>query len=176
MKVTCIYPQDSEEFIAGKVYEIIDGKIIDEKGNARPMGHRKIQGVSDINYFNGFFSPYTWIGKFGLSHKRKDIWVAKLTLKYKKEYVSEFDIIHMKGFIETDNGYEHEVYGFIPKSIGSGKTHHIRELVVGFDKKPDNNQLDIIESHMRKKMIDDYLYSFGTIKNEYENKIKALEK
>lgn len=63
-KMVCIINHlDDNDFTVGKVYDVVDGKFIDNDGDARPMmvgEHRRLTCINDLN--NSWFS--TWHYKF----------------------------------------------------------------------------------------------------------------
>ena len=67
MTVECLYTE-AEGFHKGGVYNVVDGRVIDDQGLPRPLmvkrGLEPIKAVEDIkNYKNGNWS---WIGHFTL--------------------------------------------------------------------------------------------------------------
>ena len=47
MKVVCT--KKSEGYTLGKIYEVSDGKLIDDDGDARPTGRKKFESFEDLN-------------------------------------------------------------------------------------------------------------------------------
>lgn len=67
-KVKCINSRDNW-FTDGKVYDVIDGKIIDDDGDRRPNNYDYIiKSIDDIRNYSDF-GEWRWIGEFELVNK-----------------------------------------------------------------------------------------------------------
>lgn len=68
-KIKCVEPADKEYlgFTKGKIYCVINGKIIDDDGLQRPLSSSLIHTLSDIENYSDY-KNWEWIGRFEMCY------------------------------------------------------------------------------------------------------------
>ena len=130
-KVVCI-TSDDRLFTVGKIYEIVDGKFIDNSGSERPMTRDRVCKVEDLN--TGYFK--TWAYRFiplvedenkplTIEELRtmdgKKVWLSSM-VDGKENFTNKFcgwhtvDVTHEKLYDATRSSYKfshcNDDYGF----------------------------------------------------------------